>query len=57
MADRQVKVVLEACKGDKVYQRTTFEQFFDDKETQLSEQVPLFTAVADTVKKVMGEMD
>lgn len=53
MTERYIKVVLEAGSGDKVYQRTTFEQLFETKEQQVTEQADLFPSVAATVLEVM----
>lgn len=49
------KVVVEATKdtefGEEVYQRITFEQFYETNEAQVEEQFPLFKRVSDAVEK------
>jgi hypothetical protein len=52
---RYVEVILRSGNGETVYQETKFKQNFETKDQQVSEQAPLFTAVAASVMKVMSE--
>lgn len=51
MTRRYVKTVVEAGKGDKLYQRTTHENFQDTKAEQLEEQGKIFRNVGAAVTK------
>jgi len=44
-----IKIVMQAGNGERIYQRTTFEQFYDDSAQQITEQDMTFPAVAETV--------
>lgn len=48
-----IKIVMEAGNGQRVYQRTTFEQFYSDGLDQIADQSATFPAVAETVVKSM----
>lgn len=49
MSDYTHKVVLEAAGPDGLYQRITFEQFYDESVEQVENQERLFTAVVGAV--------
>lgn len=50
---RQIKVTVEARNGEELYQRTTFEQFYNTHELQIQEQLKVFPALAGVVLEAM----
>ena len=44
-----IKIQMEAGNGQRVYQRTTFEQFYNDGLDQIADQSATFPSVAATV--------
>ena len=49
MSEYRHAVVIEASGPDGLYQRITFEQFYDSGDTQVAEQERLFLSVANAV--------
>jgi len=51
---KYIKISMEAGDGTKLYQRTTFEQFYgDDGVLQITEQQKVFTGVVGAVMQPM----
>jgi putative hemolysin len=56
MTEYAHKVTVEATGPEGLYQRITFEQFYDSSEAQISEQERLFLRVANVVMDTAKEM-
>jgi hypothetical protein len=51
---KYIKISMESGDGGKLYQRTTFEQFYgDDGTLQITEQMKVFQGVAGAVMQPM----
>jgi len=56
MSEYAHKIVCEASGPEGVYQRITFEQFYDESGDQIAEQERLFAGVATTVMDIAKQM-
>jgi hypothetical protein len=56
MSEYAHKVVMEATGPEGVYQRFTFEQFYDESNAQIAEQERLFLSVANAVMETAKQM-
>jgi hypothetical protein len=56
MSEYAHKVVMEATGPEGVYQRITFEQFYDESSAQIAEQERLFLSVANAVMETAKQM-
>jgi hypothetical protein len=56
MSEYAHKVTVEATGPEGLYQRITFEQFYDESSAQIAEQERLFLSVANAVMETAKQM-